>query len=63
MSSTKVVVMWLDELKVSTEELNVINEEDRYVGATTNVKVGTKYFTAVVKCISSKYMKSSVQNL
>jgi hypothetical protein len=54
-NKTFVVLYWVDENKVSIEELNKVNEEDRYVGAPTTMKFGQKFHKAVVRLISSKY--------
>lgn len=52
---TKVVVYWVDSNKVSIEELGKINDEDRYVGAPTSIKCGTRYHKAIVRLISNEY--------
>ena len=51
----KVVLFWVDDAKVSTEPMEVVNAEDRYVGAPTVVKVNSKPHRAIVRLISGEY--------
>lgn len=60
---TKVVVYWVESNKVSIEELGKINDEDRYVGAPTSIKCGTKYHKAIVRLISSEYFSEISSDL
>lgn len=54
-SKMKVVLFWVDSEKVSTEEMEIVNCEDRYVGAPTTVTYGKESFRAIVRLISSEY--------
>lgn len=55
MPKTKVVLHWVETDQSGVEDLSVLNEEDRYVGAKSSVKVGNKFHRCVVRLISSEY--------
>lgn len=55
MKDMKVVLFWVDSGKVSTEAMDLVNAEDRYIGAPTTLIVNSKPHRAIVRLISGEY--------